>query len=327
MEKNPPLVSMGLPVYNGERYLRETLDSLLAQTYTDFELIISDNGSTDATEEICRQYAAADSRIRYYRYPENRGAAWNYNNVTALAIGKYIKHAAADDLLMPTYLERCVPILEGDASVAICHSRSRYIDEEGRPVDDLASPVKSNVASLKPHERFKEYHNNYNETSGCEAAFGLMRASALKQTRVLGTYIGADLLMLAEMALRGKICEVPERLFVNRIHETNSQLANPDREGRGVWFDPTNKGRLRNQLFHWEWFFRYLDAIRRAPVAPMEKIKCYRQMPRWIWRYRTRLVGDVLAAGSLVLQRMSGSNKLGQSRLHRVWQRDASKSS
>ena len=321
-------MSIGLPVYNGERHLREALDSILAQTFHDFEIVISDNGSTDATEQICREYATRDSRIRYHRSAVNRGAAWNYNNVTALSSGKYIKHAAADDLLMTTYLERCVAMLEHDQSMTICHSRSKFIDEDGRSVPvgpGLGSRTKAHLESSKPHERFKVYHNNYNENSGCEAVFGLMRASALKQTPVLGSFIGADLLLLAEMALRGKIYEVPDELFVYRIHTANSVRANPDRESRGAWFDPANRGRLRNQVFHWEWFVRYLSAIHRVPMAPMEKIRCYRQMPRWVWRHRARLFGDVLAAGSMLIQRMFGTNAPGQGRLHRVWQSDVSR--
>src|SRR6202011_3838576 len=152
MKSVPPTVSIGLPVYNGERYLRETLDSILAQTYHDFEVIISDNGSTDATEQICREYTARDSRIRYHRSAVNRGAAWNYNNVTALSNGKYIKHAAADDLLMPTYLERCVATLEHDQSMTVCHSRSKFIDEDGRSVPvspGFGSRTKSNIESSK----------------------------------------------------------------------------------------------------------------------------------------------------------------------------------
>src|SRR5579871_3942080 len=105
-------VSIGLPVHNGERYLREAIDSLLAQTYRDFELIISDNGSTDGTEAICRAYAAADPRIRYYREEQNRGCAWNWNRVFALARGEIFKWAAHDDVCAPRLVERCLEALD-----------------------------------------------------------------------------------------------------------------------------------------------------------------------------------------------------------------------
>ena len=93
-----PKVSIGMPVYNGEKYIREALDSLLAQTFTDFELIISDNASTDGTEAICREYAARDPRIRYVRQSENRGPTANFHFVLDEAVGEYFMWAAYDDL-------------------------------------------------------------------------------------------------------------------------------------------------------------------------------------------------------------------------------------
>lgn len=109
-----PRVSIGLPVYNGQQYLRQALDSLLAQTFHTFEVIISDNASNDATPEICRDYAACDPRIRYVRHDVNRGAAWNFNYVFGLARGVYFKWHAHDDMLEPTFLEQCVTILDHD---------------------------------------------------------------------------------------------------------------------------------------------------------------------------------------------------------------------
>ena len=104
-EEKVPQVSIGMPVYNGEPFISEALDSLLDQTFTDFELIISDNASTDSTEAICRQYAAKDSRIRYVRQAENLGAPANFQFVLDQAVGKYFMWAAADDLQTPNYIE------------------------------------------------------------------------------------------------------------------------------------------------------------------------------------------------------------------------------
>ena len=97
LKNNRHKVSIGMPVYNGEKFIREALDSLLAQTFTDFELIISDNASTDGTEAICREYAARDSRIRCVRQSENRGACANFQFVLDEAKGEYFMWAAADD--------------------------------------------------------------------------------------------------------------------------------------------------------------------------------------------------------------------------------------
>src|SRR5215471_13265296 len=124
-----PLLSIGLFVYNGERFLEETLVSILNQTFTDFELIISDNASTDRTGQIAQAYAERDNRIRYYRSEKNMGAGWNVRRVYELATGKYFKQAAADDLLEPDFLRLCVEALENDPSCVVAYPKTKVVDE------------------------------------------------------------------------------------------------------------------------------------------------------------------------------------------------------
>src|SRR5215471_17271392 len=126
-----PMLSIGLLVYNGERYLEETLQSILSQTFTDFELIISDNASTDRTGEISQAYARRDPRIRYYRSEKNMGAGWNVRRVYELATGKYFKQAAVDDLLAPDFLRQCIEVLESDPTYVLAHSKIKVIGEGG----------------------------------------------------------------------------------------------------------------------------------------------------------------------------------------------------
>ena len=135
-----PTLSVGLPVYNGERYLAESLDALLAQTYADFELIISDNASTDRTAEICREYAARDPRIRYVRQPVNVGAGPNHNLLVPLARGTYFKWASHDDLYAPTLLELCVRELEEHPEAVLAHCREGFIDDAGTMVRVIERP-------------------------------------------------------------------------------------------------------------------------------------------------------------------------------------------
>ena len=141
MPAQQPRVSMGLPVYNGEQYLATALDSLLAQTFTDFEIVISDNASTDATEEICRRYAARDARIRYVRQPENRGSVFNFNHVFELARGEYYRWHAHDDVCAPTFLDRCVELLDQDPTIVGCHSLKVKIDQGGRVLGVMTHPA------------------------------------------------------------------------------------------------------------------------------------------------------------------------------------------
>src|SRR5262252_1770513 len=152
--RSTPLVSVGLFVYNGERFIEEALISILNQTFTDFELIISDNASTDRTGKIAEAYAKRDNRIRYYRSEKNMGAGWNAQRVYELATGKYFKWAAVDDLLEPDLLRRCVEILERDPGCMVAHARTKEVDENGTLIKNYVTPTKTNYDD--PVARFRE---------------------------------------------------------------------------------------------------------------------------------------------------------------------------
>ena len=136
-----PLVSVGLPVYNGERFLRQSLESVLAQTYENFELIISDNASTDGTDAICREFAARDTRIRYVRNSRNMGAAYNFDKVVELARGELFRLHTHDDIMAPPLLERCVSVLMQEPDAVLCHPEMIRIDEEDREIDRAAGTL------------------------------------------------------------------------------------------------------------------------------------------------------------------------------------------
>jgi glycosyltransferase involved in cell wall biosynthesis len=233
-----PLVSIGLPTYNGARYLPETLDSLLAQDLEDFELIISDNGSTDATEEICRQVAGRDPRVHYERAAENQGAGWNYNHVLELAHGRFFKWAADDDICLPTFLRRCVGLLEDERAV-LAWPQTLLIDGSGAALqaladDDLEGREADPIARLERLLRNRmEWH----------PVFGVIRTPALRQTRGIGSFVMADVALLAELSLRGQFHQVPERLFHRRYHEQRSIAANPSFRAHAAWYEPGRRDR------------------------------------------------------------------------------------
>lgn len=275
-----PRVSLGMPVFNGEKYIRESLDALLAQTYSDFELIISDNASTDGTERICREYLSKDSRIKYYRNEVNLGSAQNFNRVFELSQGEYFKWSAYDDLCDPKYIERCVEVLDSQPSVVLCYPKANEIDPEGQHI--RAYTAQLNVRSLKPHERLYKYLEINGLYLGIQA-YGLVRSSALKQTLLLGNYPHADRNLLAELAIRGEFYEVPEYLFFRRIHEGNSVHKGKSRikvteESLANWFDPKNKGKLLFPL--WRRYYEYCAAVWRAQLSWDERISCYVQIIR-----------------------------------------------
>jgi glycosyltransferase involved in cell wall biosynthesis len=274
-----PLVSMGLPVYNGEPFLREALDSVLAQTYRDFDLAISDNGSTDRTQEICEAYAARDPRIRYYRSPENRGLAWNYNRVFELTAGPYFKWVAHDDVCAPEYVERCVDVLERMPAVVLCYPQTILIDEHGTRLRDY--PDGCHLVSPRPSERLRDLMANLKLSN---PVFGVIRRSALPAAP-FGSYVASDIPLLAELALRGEFYEIQERLFYRRDHPQKSDRANPTIDDLAALYDPRNRGKLH--FVRWRLFGEHLASIRRVPMGAKEKLRCYVFMAkyfRWKWR-------------------------------------------
>jgi glycosyltransferase involved in cell wall biosynthesis len=301
-----PLVSVGMPVYNGERFLGAAIESILAQTFRDFELIVCDNASTDRTEEIVRSYARRDPRIRYERSERNRGAAYNYNRVTALARGKYIRHAAHDDMLAPANLERCVALLEADPGLALVYPRMSRIDVDGNVIDTVSSPLV--LDDDDPVHRWRTFHRLINEGSMCDPVFGLFRASVLKATAVIRNLIAADMLLLGEIALWGRIAEVPEVLFFERWHAGTSVNANPTLDERAAWFDPASISDPRNAVPHWRWLAAFAGAIARAPLTPAQRAQCFAILGPWCWDHKRGLVLGpcAFAARVLGLRRLGG---------------------
>jgi len=260
-------VAVGMPVHNGERFLEQTLDSLLGQTYADFELVICDNGSTDATQQICRDAAARDERIRYHRSTVNNGATWNFNRAFTLTSCEYFKWAAYDDLCEPAFIERCAEALDASPGAVLAYPRSRLIDEEGNLLADHDDGLA--LGEAEPHARLRKL---VCALGYANPVYGLVRASALRQTRLLGAYPSADYVLLLELALTGTFVEVPDRLFLRRVHPQMSRRVNPTAAAAASWFRPD--ARARHRMECWRLFFEHFVAIARAPLAPLERLRC-----------------------------------------------------
>jgi glycosyltransferase involved in cell wall biosynthesis len=305
-----PLVSIGLFVYNGERFLEETLHSILNQTFSDFELIISDNASTDRTGEIAEAFAKHDDRIRYCRSEKNMGAGWNIRRVYELATGKYFKQAAADDVLEPDFLRRCVEILESDSDCVVAHTRTKEVDENGTFIKNYVTPMTTD--SSDPVARFR----GILMTGGhmCYQIFGVMRMSALRRIPPQGSYVNADGVLLARMSLLGRFHEIPEYLFISRRHSGQSMATLPVRVKQPRRFRLTNR---HSTLPSPEWWdpakaravtfpeFRrlleYFLSIYRAPLGAGQKLRCYGMLLPWIrWQY-IGMLKDLLLAADQVL--------------------------
>jgi glycosyltransferase involved in cell wall biosynthesis len=272
-----PCLSIGLPVYNGEPFLTAALDSILDQTFRDFELIISDNGSTDATAEICEAYAARDSRIRYYRSDVNRGASWNFNRVFALSSGEYFKWSAADDVIAPTFLEQCRNVMEADPGVVLVYPKSVCIDESGEALEDYDSIMSHRQWSPDPATQFRQVLEEFEFNGGASANvynFGLIRRSALKKTRLLGNYIMADCNVVSALALLGRFHELSEHLLFLRAHPGSSSWfegATWSFEKMQNFFDPAVKGRMALAMSIRKHHFEHARAVWRSPLSMRAK--------------------------------------------------------
>ncbi|MGQ0571678.1 MAG: glycosyltransferase family 2 protein [Armatimonadota bacterium] len=285
-------MSVGLPVRNGERFLVQALDSILAQEFEDLEVIVSDNASEDRTAEICREYAARDRRVRYVRNETNVGSVRNFNRVFELSSGEYFHWAAHDDFWTPGFLRRCVEVLDRETAAVLCFSTMAVVDDAGRILrihrDDLEG-----LTSRDPRERF---HHLIWRLRDCHPVFGLMRAAALKKTGGIQNVPEPDRLLLGQLSLLGPMWQLPEPVFFRRI--------SPQRDG-WVWLDPSNMGRPR--LGFARLTYGHLLAIKRSPLGYADKAvlmadlvgcfayRCLRAWTRsWAWRLKQILVRETV---------------------------------
>ena len=276
-----PKVSIGMPVYNGQKFIKETLESILSQTFEDYELIISDNASTDDTGDICQSYASIDKRIRYVRNDNNIGAAKNYNQLVALARGRYFKWAAADDLIAPSYLWECVSILDQYPDVLIAHTAIGIIDEYGNHVKDYNDEL--HFLSETPHERLNRYL--FRKAGMWNAICGLVRTECMRKTPLIGSYESSDKVLLGELVLRGKIYRISDRLFFRRSHPGQAggaYKAGPKARAEiAAWFDPLNKNKLILPVYA-RHTLSYLSSVYRVPMSFREKILCHFLVLKWV---------------------------------------------
>ena len=239
MTEATPKVTVGMPVYNGEKFLREAIDAILAQTFEDFELVISDNGSTDGTEAMCREYGSRDPRVRYLRADRNHGVVWNFNRVFNEARGEYFKWAAYDDVCAPAFIARCVEVLDQHPDVVWCHPLSKPIDAQGKSLTGPAGEIISYTTAPGQSESETGWQVGGGPSGPTREAdepdkrfqavvlgpgmvydlYGLIRTSALRRSGLHRPFFGSDKVLIAELSLLGRFVEIPEVLFFPRCHE------------------------------------------------------------------------------------------------------------
>jgi glycosyltransferase involved in cell wall biosynthesis len=283
-----PKISIGIPVYNGEKYLELAINSLLNQSFQNFEIIISDNASTDKTEEICRSFQSQDRRIVYHRNPVNIGAANNYKKVFQLAKGQFFKWMAHDDRCSPNYLEECVRVLEDDPDIVMSFPKFVLIDENDNSFpliekNTYATPegriittnLERNFMSVHPSERYWEV---LYQTTECYEFFGLARRDIIEQTSQHDAFYGSDKVLLCELAMMGKLKEVSSATGYFRIHGEQSQSIKNSKE-RAEWISPDlNYGAFMSRVKCVQGYYR---SIFTYPISSTERVKCLWTLIAW----------------------------------------------
>jgi len=272
-----PRLSIGLPVYNGEDFLAESLDSLLGQTYEDFELIILDNASTDGTADICRGYAKQDSRIRYVRQPHNLGCAPNHNVLVQYARGELFKWVSHDDLYGRELIERAIEALDEYPQVVLANCWTAMIDSSRTVTKAVRYTL--DTESPRAPERFRSMLFE----KGGDDDGGVIRMEMLRRIRPYDSYYHSDRTLVTEMALQGPFYHVPDWLYFRRDHPKASIRAFTTARTNCTNLDPRRADRLRHPVVRLlgEYVLAYVTMIQRAPLSAADKRECYRHLVSW----------------------------------------------
>ena len=270
-----PLVSIGMPVFNGENFIGEALSSIVAQSYQNLQIVIGDNASTDATESICREFAERDDRIQYFRHAENLGASANHDFVFFRSDGPFFRLAAHDDVLHPKLIERCANALISRPEYALAYPRTRQIDAEGVEQGGIDDNI-TGMDSPSPALRLGRIICPRNWAT---PVFGVFRRDAVRAETILGRYVGSDRTLLAELAMAGPWHRVDEYLFYRREHATTSTNAFRGEFSRISWFDPSAS--RAGRFPHWRRLNEFRKAVQRAELSPGQRALAFTQIARW----------------------------------------------
>lgn len=273
-----PKITIGLPVFNGQQYLDEAVASITSQTYSDFELIIADNCSTDDSLAIAKKWQGIDPRIKVIESPTNLGAAPNFNRVFAAAKGELFKWATCDDLIEPDFLQKCVDRMADSPETILVYSDAVKIDGEGNALRLIYdSKMKMKTDSPDPLVRFRDlvlYDHS------CISVFGLIRSDALRKTGLIGSYVASDRVLLAQLGLLGPFSRIEQPLIFHREHSGRSTRSIPHLKDRLSWFDTSLPSA---RVFpNWRLLKEYALAITASDLSRWQATQCFVHLLRWI---------------------------------------------
>jgi glycosyltransferase involved in cell wall biosynthesis len=272
MKTGTPLVSFGLPVYNGENFVAEAIQCVIDQTFSNWELIVCDNSSTDRTTAICRQFAEQDNRIRIYQNARNMGVSFNYHEVFRLSRGQYFKWIAHDDLFAPQFIERCIQEFEGEERLVLVFPKMCYVAADGRLLRRQASELSVLESTTESRaERFMALAAG--NTDFLWLLYGLIRRDVVEQGGCMGLYAGDDQVLLFKIALRGCIKQIKEEMFFRREHPEAStcKRGSTVRERAKFAYADDN----RRLVLPWCRILKeHLSSIRNSPMPFSGRLRC-----------------------------------------------------
>ena len=283
-------VIIGLPVYNSQKHLGAAIESHLSQSFTDFSLVISDNGSTDSTPDICAEYASKDKRIKYLRSDENRGILWNHRRVLE-GIDRpeqYFRWAGGDDIMEPDLLQTMVDVLDSRPEVEAVIHGVRNIDDDGQVIGS-----KGRTLDLQSPDVVKRAHDVLTASYQHVVAYGLLRASTLQVMRTGPDYIGWDPVFILELALRGQIVQPPGPVLLRRFHPGSISRVKTVKDFR-KWVEPNANAGMR--FPHWTWAYERVRALAASPMSMADRWRIGLFLMRVTLWQRRSLIRDVTQA-------------------------------
>ena len=260
-----------MPAYNSAEHIAQAIESLMSQTFGDIEIIVSDNASTDATQEIVQRFVAKDKRVRYVRQETNIGANGNYTFVANAARGEYCKWVSSSDWCAPTFLEKCLQLLDSDSRAVLAVPRTRLFEGDISNWRDYDGDFE--ILDDSPTERMIRLASSLRLNN---AFNGLVRTASLHRTRMVEPYIGADIVLMGHLAMLGKFLLVDEPLYYRRL-ETASSTALQDADGKLKHHYPSSSIRtlFQNTKLNLGWLRVALAApIPAARARSCSELRC-----------------------------------------------------
>jgi hypothetical protein len=282
-------LTFGIPVYNGERYFPAALASLQEQELADIRIVVSDNGSTDATEELCRAAAALDDRIEYHRSDENRGGIWNYQHLYDLCETELFSWMAADDIKLPSFAGQTIEVLdEAGPDTAFSCPRTSIINGDGVIYEHL-NDDRIGLDAETAHERV----HNLLRAQASQPMYGTIKVDALRKTRGVRSTLGADMTLLVELLCVGKMALAPDQSLLQRRHDSQVSVQGA---AASWWFAPGSRG--GRSFEETQTNIELYRGVAHSDLTGVEKLRTWGTLgPSWVfprWRAVARDVANAV---------------------------------